>query len=123
MDCTDRTARTREKNRRGAAGWRARDPERAREYLRQRRAANPERYRGHWSKAYNTRKTTAHERSNQRFDIERELERSRHLQIKTAQLLRSIIRGGVIADHTAWDWDMADLVRYVADHVPVASNY
>ena len=112
---SDRAARKREQNRQGSARWRAKDPERSREYIRQWRAAHPDKYRRHWHGAFIARKTTAHEKSLQQFAFERQQESNRHSRIKAAQLRKSIMRDGVIADHTAWGWDVIGMI----DHAPV----
>ena len=85
--------------------------------MRQWRAANSERYCAHWQKAAKGRKTKRHEKSSRRFETARAAETERHLQMKAAQLRRSIIRGGVIADHAAWDWNFSGMVDHVDDHI------
>ena len=130
MECTsdlERAAIHRERSRLAQQRRRARDPEAVREYKRnwklinrdrvneqQRewRAKNPDRSRGYKQAA----KLRGHERFRDRFELERAAETRPHIQMKAAQLRRSIMRSGQYAD-TIWLGDiMADLVRYVADH-------
>jgi hypothetical protein len=134
----DRAARRREYNRQ----WRAANPEkvrdqgrrsrekhadRNREYSRKWRAENEDHLREYY-REYNKKHGPArrqairaieHAEARDRFALERQRERRRHLQMKAAKLRRSILRSGEYSD-TIWLGNiMSDLVRYVADHVPV----
>jgi hypothetical protein len=78
-------------------------------------AANQDKLRGYRK----SRQEKEAEEFRQRFEAERERERKRYLQMKAAQLRRSIMRSGEYHE-TVWLGDiMRDLVRYVADHVSV----
>jgi hypothetical protein len=76
-------------------------------------AANQDKLRGY----RRSRQEKEAEAFRQRFDAERERERKRHLQMKAAQLRRSIMRSGEFPETVWWGDIMRDLVRYVADHV------
>ena len=94
-----------------------------REYVRKWSAANPEKVREFYRKINKARKVKEDGAFDIKFVAERERERQRHQQMKAAQLRRSIMRSGEYQD-TIWLGDiMRDLVRYVADHVPVDDQH
>ena len=62
-------------------------------------------------------KVIKHAEARKQFETERERERLDHLAMKAAQLRRSILRGGVIADYAAWRWDFSGMVDHVDDHI------
>ena len=115
------------KHREWSKQWRANNPEKSRAYNKQWRSKNPDKVREYnrkYSKKrgpqrWQAEKARGHEKARQQFDLERAAETQRHLQMKAAQLRKSILRSGEYAD-TIWLGDiMGDLVRYVADHVPI----